>query len=99
MRQADLFGPTIERRFRAFHEANPHVYQCLLRGARKLRRAGWEHYGIAALYEGLRYEAALRTAGDDWKLNNDFRCCYARMLMEREPELAGFFSTRARRAA
>lgn len=32
--------------------------------------------------------------GDEYKLNNDYRAFYARLLMANEPELAGFFETR-----
>ncbi len=99
MTQAPLFRPTILARFHTFHADNPHIYGLLRNGARRLRTAGWEHYGIAALWEGLRYESAVHTTGDDFKLNNSYRALYARMLMENEPELRGFFSTRTRSAA
>ncbi len=99
MRQAHLFRSNIEDAFREFHAENPHVYRLLRDGALELRLAGWKHFGIAALYEGLRYQRALETTTDDFKLNNDFRALYARLLMEQEPELHGLFETRHRSAA
>ena len=99
MIQAHLFRHSIEAVFREFHAANPHVYEGLRDGALDLRRAGWKHFGIARLYEGLRYQRAVVTTADDFKLNNNFRALYARMLMEQEPELAGFFELRQRTAA
>ncbi len=93
-RPANPNGRTIHDAFVAFHASNPQVYQALRRLALAMRRRGVKQFGIAALFEVLRYEAALRTAGDEFKLNNSYRSFYARLLMEREGELAGFFETR-----
>jgi len=46
-----------------------------------------------------RYELALNTNApvSTFKLNNNYTACYARLLMERNPEdLAGFFELRDR---
>ena len=66
--------------------------------ALRLRERGRKRYGIATLFEVLRYRSDLTTTGSGgFKLNNDFRALYARRLMDNEPELVGFFSTRKRR--
>lgn len=93
-RPANPNGRTIHDAFVAFHSANPQVYETLRRMALTMRRRGVKQFGIAALFEVLRYEAALRTAGDEFKLNNSYRSFYARLLMEEESELTGFFETR-----
>ena len=85
-------------RFHEFHRANPHVYDRLRGLAMRQVEAGRVHGGIAQLFEVLRYEHSLRTSGDEFKLNNNYRAHYARLLMEREPRLSGFFQTRASRA-
>jgi hypothetical protein len=36
----------------------------------------------------------LSTRGDEFKLNNDYRAPYARLIMRREPDLDGLFETR-----
>lgn len=88
----------IERDFYAFHLANPKVYEALLELALRLRRQGRRHYGIKALYEVMRFEQAMSgRSGATWQLNNDWTCLYARLLMQNEPELRGFFKTRQRR--
>ena len=89
---------TIEQRFEAFHIANPHVFDALQAMALGLRDVGVEKWGIAGLFEVLRWQSAIRTDGDPYKLNNNYRALYARMLMEREPRLAGFFDVRERRS-
>jgi hypothetical protein len=87
-------------RFQAFHHANPWVMQHLVIMARRLKDKGIHHYGIAALWEVLRYDWTLRT--DDptsqLKLNNDYRAFYAREIMKFYPDLDGFFTTRKSQA-
>lgn len=81
-------------KFEQFHAQNPEVYRQIVREARKLKAAGWRHFGIAAIFEALRYRAALRTANDSFKLNNNFRSFYARLIMREYPDLDGFFRVR-----
>lgn len=77
-----------------FHEANPHVYAACVKIARLIKARGYQQYGIGAIWEILRFKA-LETTGYPYKLNNNLRAYYARTIMTREPDLAGFFSTRA----
>ena len=88
----------IELAFRKFHTENPWVYDKLRSMALQLKRSGRDSYGIAALFEVLRYEHAIQTKSDDGlKLNNNYRALYARMLAQNEPELEEFFRMRLRR--
>lgn len=87
-------GQTIEEAFLAFHAANPHVYAELVLLARRARRRGVERIGIGMLFEVLRWRVALRTGGDEFKLNNNYRSYYARLIMLQEPDLVGAFETR-----
>lgn len=109
--QAPLFGElqatvqpdvvreaTIQERFEAFHSANPQVYFALRSLALRLVRNGVRKYGVKGLFERLRWEYAMQTQGESYKLCNDYSSRYARLLMEREPELAGFFEMRELRA-
>jgi hypothetical protein len=87
---------TITDRFEAFHIANPHVYDVLWLMALELKASGMQRWGMKGLFEVLRWKSALRTVGGAYKLNNNFTALYARMLMEREPRLVGFFEVRER---
>ena len=91
-------GETISEQFEAFHRANPHVYRQLRALALNYRRAGQKRCGVKMLFEVLRYQSALKTVGEPWKLNNNYTALYARRLMDRESELTGFFELRERRA-
>ena len=87
-------GLTLEQRFDAFHAANPHVYANLRRLALDAQRKG-RTVGIKMLFEVLRWQYAMQTTDDsDFKLNNSYTSFYARLLMEREPELQNYFETR-----
>lgn len=97
----DLFmADPIELAFREFHAKHPHVYYQLLRLSRQWVEAGHAKLGIATLYEKLRWE--WHVAGlldkDGYKLNNNYKALYARMLMELNPELDGLFELRERTA-
>jgi len=89
-----LSSPSIKERFESFHELNPHVYDALLELAFQARGAGRKQYGIASLFEVLRWSYLMQTQGDEFKLNNDYRAHYARLLMKQEPVLEDFFETR-----
>lgn len=85
---------TIAEQFMAFHRANPNVYLALRKLAMNQVAAGRKRGSIKQLFEVLRYEYSLRTQGDEYKLNNNYHARYARLLMESEPVLRGWFETR-----
>jgi len=81
-------------RFQDFHRANPRVYSELVKLARMLRAKGRVHYGVGALFEVVRFHRALETTDVMFKLNNNYRSRYARLIMATETDLSGFFETR-----
>lgn len=92
---------TIEEGFLRFHHANPCVYQTLVRLARHARDKGVERIGIGMLWERMRWDLSVETGSgrEDFKLNNNYRSRYARLLMEREPDLRDLFETRELKAS
>jgi cytochrome b len=93
-------GKTIDARFADFHAKNPQVYAELARLARQAKKNGHHKIGIELLFAVLRWERMMQTTGDSgFKLNDHFTSRYARLLMQREPDLDGLFETRAVRAA
>lgn len=84
--------------FRKFHRENPHVYQTLLHLCRKYRRMRPnQKIGIATLWENMRWDYLMRTEHDEFKLNNNYRSHYARMIMGLNPDLQGLFEIRSLR--
>lgn len=94
--------PTIDHAYRAWlATADGKTVSLAIRDrALALRRRGWSHYGIAALFEAARFDRDLDVGPDvdGWKLNNNFRSRLARDLMARVPELEAFFETRELRS-
>lgn len=85
---------TIEERFNKFHEENPQVYKQLLSMSWQLKNAGHDKCGMKMLFEILRWRSMLKTTGEEYKLPNSYTSRYARLIMENETELEGFFETR-----
>jgi hypothetical protein len=86
---------TIEAAFNRFHKQNPHVYDQLVNLARSWKsQRGDQPVGMKMLFEVLRWQVAMKTTGDDFKLNNNYHSYYARMIMAREHDLRGIFQTR-----
>lgn len=88
----------IEREFAEFHARNPQIFEDLLDMAIAEKAAGEARGSIARLYEVLRHERILVDRAGAFTLNNDYRALYARLLMEQEPTLRGWFEIRERRA-
>lgn len=94
--QMTLLENPIDVQFLEFHHAHPEVYQALRDMARDLRRRGEHKAGIGMLFEVLRWNRLMAGIRDEdgFKLNNNYRSRYARLLMANEPDLVGFFETR-----
>jgi hypothetical protein len=84
------------RKFVQFHDANPNVYTELVRLARQWAA---EHPGrrqsILLHYTRLRCESEATTTGDSYKLPENYKAYYARLIMASEPDLADAFDTRS----
>lgn len=88
-------GDRIQREFEMFHAANPRVYAEICTIAREYARAGMVKVGIAHIWEVMRWSFFMETKTPEAiKLNNNHRSRYARLVMEREADLATFFRTR-----
>jgi hypothetical protein len=81
--------------FLRFHATNPDVYRRLVEMAYQWRaRRPRERVGIGLLVAVLRWEEVVDTTGDHYRINEDYAPHYARLIMAREPDLAGLFETR-----
>ncbi|MER5642036.1 hypothetical protein ABT095_34505 [Kitasatospora sp. NPDC002227] len=90
---------SIQTRFEAFHALNPWVLRELERRTAECVDNGWQRISIGMLFELLRYRYGQATRGDEFRLNNNWRSRYVRLLLERHPNWEPLFETRALRAA
>lgn len=94
----------IQERFERFHAANPRFYYLLvfyIREVVKAReaRGRGRRYGIAAVVERVRWHVDVEAKGvEEFKMPNDFRSRYARLIMQQEPDLRDVFELRELRA-
>ena len=86
----------IQAAFEKFRAANPTVYVELVTLAREWRRTNPKRrVGIGMLWEVLRWRMNITTTDPSgFKLNNNFRSRFARLVMAQEEDLCGIFETR-----
>jgi hypothetical protein len=87
---------SIRDRFHRFHNRNPHVYDTIISIAVQMKKANVHKFGMKGIFEYLRWQYSMQTQGESYKLNNIYTALYARLVMDHEPELRGFFETRKR---
>ena len=96
------FEGSLLDRFHKFHAENPHVYQTLVTMCRQYKAN--EHkdkLGARMLIEAVRWDYRMKTKRDEDqpKINNDYSALYARMIMDRNPDLRGIFNIREMKQA
>jgi len=84
----------IERRFWAFHEENPRVYELFQYFTFTLIQRGWKHHSSDAVLHRIRWQTAIETTDPQFKINDHYSAYYARLFMRDHPEHVGFFRTR-----
>jgi hypothetical protein len=81
-------------RFEAFHEANPIIYMMLVDRCRQWAATGRTSFGLRQPWERLRWDLAIHTTGEPYKLNDHHVPYYARMIVACEPDLATMLALR-----
>lgn len=84
---------TKEERFLEFVRENPMFVQRVINRALAEKRAGFSRGGMKRYFEDFRNDPSITFHGK-YRLNNDFTSLLARYVMDKVPELAGFFETR-----
>ena len=97
VRQQAMFGTALDDQFDAFVRDNPQVYEAMVRLARQAKDAGRTRIGAKALWERMRWDMWIAT-GQTPRLNNNMVSRMARLIAEREPDLADLFEFRELRS-
>lgn len=93
-------GMTIQEQFEDYHAAHPELYLELVRLALDVKGRGRKKYGLKAIAEVARWNLGYHKEDDEeYAINNNYVSRYARLIMENEPELKGFFELRKLKAA
>lgn len=85
----------LQMKFMEYHNDHPEVYELLKKYVLMAKAANRETYSINGLFERIRWHVNVDTRDEDgFKMNNNYRSRYARMLMKDNPEFVGFFEIR-----
>jgi len=95
MIQKALFENELDKKFRQYHFEHPEVFKFFAQFALQLKHKGFKHFGAKAIMERIRWEVALQTGRDGFKINNNYTSRYARLLEQKLPMFRGFFRKRA----
>jgi hypothetical protein len=79
--------------WRAFHEANPHVYELICRFAKEAISIGRKEYAIGTIWERMRWHMNIERGDAEFKLPNNHRAYYARLWLDEHPNYPDFFHT------
>ena len=91
--------PRKEQRFWDFHRAHPEVYDKIVGLARAAKARGFRRYSMRTIWEKLRWHFEIvKPSGDEFKLNDPLVPYYDLLVMDREPDLRGFFEIRKLRS-
>lgn len=92
-----MFGTALDDQFDAYVRDHPHVYEAMVRLARQAKDAGRTRIGAKALWERMRWDLWIAT-GKTPQLDNNMVSRMARLIAQREPDLAGLFTFRELRS-
>jgi hypothetical protein len=82
-----------QKSFEAYHLKHPEVLKELQRLIQMLRMKSVQHYANGALIEVMRWHF-LMDRDEEYKINNNYRSFYTRLLIAADPSLKNFFEQR-----
>ena len=95
MKQLDLFNGIEDAKFPDYHKLNPQIFIELEKISLHAYQRGITRWSIEAAFNIVRWNRFTTAADyDGFKINNSYKAFYSRMLMNKHPELRGFFKTR-----
>lgn len=84
----------IHREFQSWASANPKAVALFFRFADEAWEHGRRTIGAKLIVERIRWETAVITSGDDYKINNNYTAYLARMYVQSKPERDTLFRFR-----
>ena len=81
-------------KFQEYHMDNLAVYDLFVGFAKEVKSAGWGTYSSKSIFERIRWHVDIETAGDSFKLNNNYTAYYARKMMSEYPDFKDFVRVR-----
>lgn len=90
-------GEQLFSAFSKFHLENPDIWTLFKNYTHEIIQRGFNHYSANAVFERIRWHNDIeKLENRALKLNNNFRCFYARLFHVAYPQYDGFFRNRKR---
>lgn len=96
-RAARLFGDYDDQTLDAFDKYNlehPDIFKRFVELACAMKIAGRKRYGAMSIIEAMRWEYDIANPKGEFKINNNFRSLFARLLAYQDPAFEEFFEFR-----
>lgn len=94
MKNQDLFRSD----FYQWLSENRHIFEEFERRALKVAQFR-QHYSARTIIETMRHDTAIRELSGDWKLNNNYTPCQARLFSLMHPQFKDLFEFREQKVA
>ena len=92
--QPTLFESDAYLKFKAYDAENPQIWEAFVKFTFEAINKGFTRWSAEAIFNICRWENSLRAKDDVFKINNNYKCFYARKFMIEYPEHEGFFAKR-----
>lgn len=80
--------------FEKFHAENPHIFDLFKKFAVYVRSKGYRNYSAKVIFERIRWHVNVETSDKEFKINNNYKAYYTRLLEDVDPRFVGFFRKR-----
>jgi hypothetical protein len=82
----------IKQKWWDWHKKNPHIWLEFQEQTHELIKSGVKKSSAWLVINKMRWDHAIKTSGDDFKISNDFIAYYARMFRAKNPDHQEFFT-------
>jgi hypothetical protein len=91
-----MHGKWSKENFELHHKANPELYEMFETYAIQASKYR-NKYSAKIIFHIMRWNTMIEERDSEYKIDDGWISHYARLFMERNPNLSGFFETRVRK--
>ena len=91
-----MHGKWTKESFEEHHKLNPDIYTMFEGYALKASKYR-DRYSAKIIFHIMRWNTMISDGGEDYKIDDGWISHYARLFMQNNPALNGFFETRIRK--
>jgi uncharacterized membrane protein len=77
-----------------YHEKNPHLYEAFKQYSANAINSGYKYFSAEMIINRMRWYSMIEAKDDSFKIRNDVKPFFARMLMANNEKYNNFFKLR-----